>query len=83
MRPSLNLLLYEFFLLNRSQSLLQNICGGFFEFPLAGAAKVMRRLEQRNECRSLLRECGVVAEIFLRQFLEAEFVLGGEFPSQI
>ena len=43
----------------------------------------MRGLEQRNECGRLLGQGGVVAEIFLRQFLEAEFVLGGEFPRQI
>ena len=43
----------------------------------------MRRLEQRNECGGLLGQGGVVAEIFLRQFLKAEFVLRGEFPGQI
>ena len=43
----------------------------------------MRRLEQRNERSSLLCQRGVVAEIFLGQLLEAEFVCWGEFPCQI
>ena len=40
-------------------------------------------LEQRNQRRSLLSQSGVVAEILLRQLLEAEFVRRGKFPCQI
>ena len=70
-------------LLDRGQRLLQDLGRRLLEAALAGAAEVVRRLEQAQQRRRLLRQRGIGAEIVARQVGEAEFVLGREFPGQV
>ena len=72
-------------LFDRCQGLLQDLGWRFLETALAGAAKVVRCLVQRDQGASLLRWRGRLAriEILARQIGKAELVLAGELPGQV
>ena len=80
--PGLDLRLHLFFLFDRGQGLLQDLGRRLLEAALAGAAEVVRRLEQAQQRRGLLLQRRLVGEIVARQVGEAELLLRREFPGQ-
>ncbi|MNS41413.1 hypothetical protein D3C72_737640 [compost metagenome] len=82
-RPFDDLRLDGFLLLDGGQRLLHDLGRRLLEAPLARAAEVVRRLEQREQRGGLLRQRGLVAEIVGRQVGKAELAFGCEFPGEV
>jgi hypothetical protein len=80
--PVGDLLHHQLFLFDGGQRLLQDFGRGFLEAALAGAAEVVRRLVEREQRTGLLGQRGAGGKVVARQVGKAEFLLGGEFPSQ-
>ena len=70
-------------LLDGGQRLLDDFGRGLLEAPLAGAAEIMRRLEQREKRRGLLHQRRVGLEIVDCEIGKTEFAFGSKFPGQI
>ena len=69
--------------LDAQQGGLDRLLGRLLEAALAGAAEVVRRLEQAEQGRDLLVRAGGGAEIVARQVGKAELLVGREFPGQV
>ena len=69
-----------FFLFNPGQRLGNHIGAGFAEAAFTGTAKVMRRLEQGEQHRSLLLHAGLGTEVVAGQFDKPKLRIGREFP---
>ena len=81
--PLLDLQGNLFFLFNRCQGQSNDLGRGFAKTPFAGAAKVVRCLEQSQQRGGLLHQRGVGAEILACQFRKTKFTFGRKLPGQL
>jgi len=81
--PSLQFALGFVFSFDTRQCLGNHFGRGFLKAAFACAAKVMRGLKQAKQRGSLFGERGLCAEVFAGEVGKAEFVFGGEFPSEV